>query len=197
MWLVLRRALILSLALPLARAGAAMGLPAPPYPYVALAKHEEGTVMVKVIFGNDGRVTSCRVLQSSGVPLLDDCTVNYIKEHWIDRSCAGQTLRLPITYSLGDHAPSFPDSLGEINHLPPGSPPRTVVLRVHFDTDGSVEKVELSKGSGIDQLDKDTVAFAWLHLRSVPYAGKSELVPIIFRPAAGAKSAVNQGQAGG
>jgi outer membrane biosynthesis protein TonB len=160
----------------------AVGLPAPPVPYAAVMKHESGCVIVRVTFGNNGRVAAFDFMRSSGDESVDLAFKNFIYGHWVSQALAGQTLRTPILYDCGDGSAVHPVSLGEINHLPPGSPPRTVVLKVSFGQDGSVKDVNLAQSSGIQQLDADTMAFIWLHWRSLPYAGQTKLVPITFKP---------------
>jgi len=44
------------------------------YPTAALRQEIQGTVIISVVIGTDGRVRSCLVTQSSGSKLLDDAT---------------------------------------------------------------------------------------------------------------------------
>jgi hypothetical protein len=39
-------------------------------------------------------------LQSSGVPLLDSRTRTFIRDHWHSLAYAGQTVNVPIQYTL-------------------------------------------------------------------------------------------------
>src|SRR5208282_1564262 len=75
--------------------------PEPPYPPIARETGEQGTV--KLLLGGDaaGNIISVDVKESSGFPILDHATVDFIKRHW--RLPAGEGNRLfetSITYLL-------------------------------------------------------------------------------------------------
>ena len=56
--------------------------PKPPYPPIAEQTGEQG-IVVLVLTGDDaGNVVSVDVKESSGFPLLDRATVDFIKHHW-------------------------------------------------------------------------------------------------------------------
>jgi protein TonB len=81
--------------------GAGGDRPEPPYPPIARQTGEQGTV--KILLGGDaaGNVISVDVKESSGFPVLDRATVDFIKNHW--RLPAGDGNRLfetSITYLL-------------------------------------------------------------------------------------------------
>ncbi len=81
--------------------GAGGDRPEPPYPRIAQETGEQGTV--KLLLGGDaaGNVVSVDVKESSGFPVLDRATVDFIKRHW--RLPAGDGNRLfetSITYLL-------------------------------------------------------------------------------------------------
>ncbi len=81
--------------------GAGGDRPEPPYPPIARETGEQGTV--KLLLGGDaaGNVISVDVKESSGFPILDRATVDFIKNHW--RLPAGDGNRLfetSITYLL-------------------------------------------------------------------------------------------------
>ena len=75
-------------------------LPHPPYPSEARDLRQTGTVMVSVEFDARGSVSQARVLQSSGVPVLDSSTRTFIRDHWHSLAYAGQTVNVPIQYTL-------------------------------------------------------------------------------------------------
>jgi TonB family protein len=75
-------------------------LPHPPYPPEARDLRQTGTVMVSVEFDEQGSVIQARVLQSSGVPVLDSSTRLFIRDHWHSLAYAGQTVNVPIRYTL-------------------------------------------------------------------------------------------------
>ena len=81
--------------------GAGGDRPEPPYPPIARETGEQGTV--KLLLGADatGNVVSVDVKESSGFPVLDRATVDFIKRHW--RLLAGDDNRFfetSITYLL-------------------------------------------------------------------------------------------------
>ena len=81
--------------------GAGGDRPEPPYPPIARETGEQGTV--KLLLGGDaaGNIVSVDVKESSGCPILDRATVDFIKHHW--RLPAGDGNRLfetSITYLL-------------------------------------------------------------------------------------------------
>jgi protein TonB len=81
--------------------GAGGDRPEPPYPPIAKETGEQGTV--KLLLGGDaaGNIISVDVKESSGFPVLDRATVDFIKRHW--RLPAGEGNRLfetSITYLL-------------------------------------------------------------------------------------------------
>lgn len=68
--------------------------PHPPYPLAARAQRAQGSVAVKVTFSKVGVVTKVELSKSSGSPILDSNTVQYIQKYW--RSTLGR----PTTHSL-------------------------------------------------------------------------------------------------
>jgi protein TonB len=81
--------------------GAGGDRPEPPYPPIARETGEQGTV--KLLLGSDaaGNIVSVDVKESSGFPVLDRATVDFIKNHW--RLPAGEGSRLfetSVTYLL-------------------------------------------------------------------------------------------------
>ncbi|HEY5042456.1 MAG TPA: TonB family protein [Verrucomicrobiae bacterium] len=75
--------------------------PEPPYPPIAKETGEQGTIIL--LLGGDaaGNVVSVDVKESSGFPVLDRATVDFLKRHW--RLPAGTDSRLfqtSITYKL-------------------------------------------------------------------------------------------------
>ncbi len=75
--------------------------PEPPYPPIALQTGEQGTVVLLLTSDDAGNVVSVDVKESSGFPVLDHATVDYIKHHWRLPSGAGNRLfQTSITYQL-------------------------------------------------------------------------------------------------
>jgi len=85
----------------LVNTGAGGERPEPPYPPIALQTGEQGTVVLLLTGDDAGNVVSVDLKESSGFPVLDHATVDYIKHHW--RLTAGADNRLfqtSITYKL-------------------------------------------------------------------------------------------------
>jgi protein TonB len=75
--------------------------PEPPYPPIALQTGEQGTVVLLLTGDDAGNVVSVDVKQSSGFPLLDRATVDFIKRHWRLPTDTGTRLfQTSITYKL-------------------------------------------------------------------------------------------------
>jgi protein TonB len=75
--------------------------PEPPYPKLAQQEGEQGTVVLLLNSDEAGNILSIDVKESSGFPLLDRATVDFIKRHW--RLPAGADTRrfqTSITYKL-------------------------------------------------------------------------------------------------
>ena len=75
--------------------------PQPPYPKLALEQAEQGTVTLLMTADEVGKIISVEVKGSSGYPVLDRSTLDYVKRHW--RLPAGTGARLfetSITYRL-------------------------------------------------------------------------------------------------
>jgi TonB family protein len=81
--------------------GAGGDRPEPPYPPIARETGEQGTVKLLLASDAAGNIISIDVKESSGFPVLDRATVDFIKRHW--RLPAGDGNRLfetSITYLL-------------------------------------------------------------------------------------------------
>ena len=75
--------------------------PEPPYPPIALQTGEQGTVVLLLTGDDAGNVVSVDLKESSGFPVLDHATVDYIKHHWRLPTGAGNRLfQTSITYKL-------------------------------------------------------------------------------------------------
>ncbi|HUC85422.1 MAG TPA: TonB family protein [Candidatus Acidoferrales bacterium] len=75
--------------------------PEPPYPKIALESGEQGTVVLGLTGDDAGNVVSVDVKTSSGFPILDRETVDFIKNHWRLPTDTGTRLfQTSITYKL-------------------------------------------------------------------------------------------------
>src|SRR5579885_170790 len=85
----------------LANTGAGGERPEPPYPPIAEQTGEQGTVVLLLTGDDAGNVVSVKVTTSSGFPVLDHATVDFIKRHWHLPTNAGTRLfQTCITYKL-------------------------------------------------------------------------------------------------
>jgi TonB family protein len=75
--------------------------PEPPYPKIAQEEAQEGTVTVLMTADEAGNIVSIDVQESSGSPILDHSTVEFIKRHWTLPAGRGNRLfQTSITYKL-------------------------------------------------------------------------------------------------
>jgi protein TonB len=56
--------------------------PQPPYPPMALSENEQGSVGLSMTVDDTGVVTQITLKESSGYPILDRSTQEFIKRHW-------------------------------------------------------------------------------------------------------------------
>jgi protein TonB len=82
--------------------GSSGSRPQPPYPQIALDQGEQGTVSLLLSADAAGRVTSVEIKGSSGFPVLDRATADFIKRHWQLPSgiATNQLFETSITYQL-------------------------------------------------------------------------------------------------
>jgi periplasmic protein TonB len=81
--------------------GAGGERPQPPYPRIALEQAEQGTVTLSLTADEGGNVLSVEVKQTSGYPILDRSTVDYVRRHWRLPSGTGvRRFETSITYRL-------------------------------------------------------------------------------------------------
>ena len=81
--------------------GAGGERPDPPYPPIAEQTGEQGTIVLLLTGDDAGNVVSVNVKESSGFPVLDHATVDFIKRHWRLPTDTGTRLfQTSITYKL-------------------------------------------------------------------------------------------------
>lgn len=73
--------------------------PAPPYPKMAEQEGEQGTVVLLLGGDEAGNITSVEVKQSSGFPILDHATQNFVRNHW-RLPAGGGLFQTSITFQL-------------------------------------------------------------------------------------------------
>jgi protein TonB len=75
--------------------------PQPPYPPIALAEAEQGSVAIALTVDDAGTIMQIAVKESSGYPVLDRSTVEFIKRHWLIPPVNGSHLfETIITYQI-------------------------------------------------------------------------------------------------
>jgi protein TonB len=75
--------------------------PAPPYPQIARQEGEQGTVVLLISGDEAGNVASVEVKESSGFPILDRSTQDFVKRHWrLPAGANAQLFQTSITYQL-------------------------------------------------------------------------------------------------
>lgn len=75
--------------------------PEPPYPKIALESGQQGTVILSLTGDDAGNVISVDVKTSSGFPMLDRATVDFIKRHWrLPTDSNTRLFETSITYKL-------------------------------------------------------------------------------------------------
>jgi len=85
----------------LANTGAGGERPEPPYPQIALETGEQGTVVLALTGDDAGNVVSVDVKTSSGFPVLDHATVDFIRRHWrLPTDTGARLFQTSITYKL-------------------------------------------------------------------------------------------------
>lgn len=81
--------------------GAGGERPKPEYPKMAIEMRQQGTVVLYMTADERGMITSIKVLQSSGHPILDRSALDYVKRHWIlPAGSAGGIFEAPINFTL-------------------------------------------------------------------------------------------------
>lgn len=77
----------------------------PPYPSSSRRAGEQGTVLLTIVIGQDGRPVDISVARSSGYPALDESAVNAVRQ-WRFSTNVNATqaqVSLPITFRLNSH----------------------------------------------------------------------------------------------
>jgi TonB family protein len=74
--------------------------PEPPYPPIAKQTGEQGTVVLSLTGDDAGNIVAVDVKTSSGYPVLDRASVDFVKRHWRLPVGAGKFFQTSITYQL-------------------------------------------------------------------------------------------------
>jgi protein TonB len=72
--------------------------PKPPYPVMSRRLGESGNVIVRALFGPDGRVLEARLQRSSGFERLDRSALETVRNDW--RYSMPEWRDIPVSFSL-------------------------------------------------------------------------------------------------
>jgi TonB family protein len=181
-----------------------LSAPRPNFPPSALGKGSEGPVRLKLFFGNEGSVTSARVLKTSGDTVLDETARSAVLKWKLKPSAIKpsdltkgriEEIEFRQEAMMGAKYPGFsarftndqvwkPWTFAPFPNYSVDARLRghegTVVLRATIAVDGTVVAVQIAKSSGHSDLD-DSGVNAVRHWRAHrQYAGQELLVPIGF-----------------
>jgi TonB family protein len=101
------------------------------YPPLAIRLREEGKVLIKYLVSEDGRVSECTVMTSSGTSTLDDAACSIAKRSWKfkpatrDGKAVSQYLGAEVNFQLTPVSASrpAPPAQSPAGNTEPGSPP--------------------------------------------------------------------------
>ena len=179
--------------------------PKPNFPARALQKGSEGSVRLKLLFAQDGSVTSAELLKTSGDATLDESARNAVLKWKLKPATIKQSdltkgrdeliefkqeALLAAVYpdrtayfGSWEHTewwmfapfPSYPLSERRLRHT------GTVILYGKIVQDGHVMDIRVLTSSGYPELDQCAVAALRLWRAHKKYAGTQFKVPIRFR----------------
>ncbi len=72
----------------------------PEYPREAIEQHQEGTVVVRLVVGESGLVTSAEAIQACPWPLLNESAVRTIRRQWRFTPGGVRTYDVPIHFQI-------------------------------------------------------------------------------------------------
>jgi hypothetical protein len=86
---------------------------------------------LRITFGADGWVRATKIIESSGVDLVDHETAIWVRVHWHDDAYAGQTVDTPFEFRPPQPAPVVTPSAKPATPPPvPAEPPAPPAVRV-------------------------------------------------------------------
>lgn len=74
--------------------------PQPRYPRKAQREGQEGTVVIRLSVGEDGRVQAAEIASASAWPLLNDAALRVVRERWRFAPGAARRYEVPITFKI-------------------------------------------------------------------------------------------------
>ena len=72
----------------------------PEYPREAIEQHQEGTVVIRLVVGESGLVTSAEAIQPCPWPLLNESAVRTIRHQWRFAPGGVRTYDVPIHFQI-------------------------------------------------------------------------------------------------
>ena len=72
----------------------------PEYPREAIEQHQEGTVVIRLVVGESGLVTSAEVIQPCPWPLLNESAVRTVRHQWQFAPGSLRTYDVPIHFQI-------------------------------------------------------------------------------------------------
>ncbi|MGA2605163.1 MAG: energy transducer TonB [Verrucomicrobiia bacterium] len=72
----------------------------PEYPREAIEQHQEGTVVIRLVVGESGLVTSAEVIHACPWPLLNESAVRTVRHQWRFAPGAVRTYDVPIHFQI-------------------------------------------------------------------------------------------------
>jgi len=144
----------------------------PPYPSEAVAKGEQGTVLLDVQIGADGVITDAAIASSSGFPLLDEATKTFVKAAWRweapTKNClpVATSTKVSVRWDLknADANPLISRSMilnfGRSDYPDASLARRTqgvVIMTLALRSGDNPPNVFINQGSGDPDLDKKSV----------------------------------------
>lgn len=182
-----------------------LSAPKPDFPQNALRKGSEGSVKLKILLAQDGRVTTAKILKTSGDRVLDETARSAVLKWKLKRGAIKpsdlkkgrveeiefrQEALMAATYPLGVKAgfsteqiwkpwifAPFPNYPMDARRLRHTG---KTFLRATIGSDGKVIAVQIVKTSGYSELD-EAASLAVRHWRAhKQYAGQTLQVPVAF-----------------
>jgi TonB family protein len=72
----------------------------PEYPRAAIEQHQEGTVVIRLVVGESGLVTSAELIQPCPWPLLNESAVRTVRHQWQFAPGSIRTYEVPIHFQI-------------------------------------------------------------------------------------------------
>jgi TonB family protein len=130
---------------------------------------------LSIAVGPDGAVRNVRITRGSGVEKLDSAALAHVRQHWryqpLLKGCTGAEVRANIYFPT---IVCTAQALRETHTIPDTEPledgqGRSAEMRVTVGADGKVQKIAISRSSGMPALDQAGMAHVEAHWRWQPF----------------------------